>query len=43
MFAVGRPGDPDQLPEKLRDREAPSGRKPLTELICEGTFRWIQS
>lgn len=39
MFAVGRPGDPAQLPEKLRDREVPSGRKPLTELIFQGGFR----
>jgi nitroreductase len=38
MFAVGRPGDPAELPEKLRDREVPSGRKPVTELICEGAF-----
>jgi nitroreductase len=38
MFAVGRPGDAALLPEKLRDREVPSGRKPLTELICEGPF-----
>ena len=38
MFAAGRPGDPAQLPEKLRDREVPSGRKPLAELICEGAF-----
>ena len=38
MFAAGRPGDPDELPEKLRDREVPSGRKPLAELICEGAF-----
>ena len=38
MFAARRPGDPAQLPEKLRDREVPSGRKPLAELICEGAF-----
>jgi nitroreductase len=40
MFAFGKPGDPDQLPEALRQREAPSDRKPVTELICEGTFRF---
>src|SRR5262245_55296207 len=40
MFAVGRPGDPAQLPEKLRQREIPSGRKPVTEFICEGAFRF---
>ena len=36
MIAVGRPGDPAQLPERLREREAPSGRKPLDEITCEG-------
>ncbi|HEX8503355.1 MAG TPA: nitroreductase family protein [Pyrinomonadaceae bacterium] len=40
MVAVGRPGDPAQLPEKLREREAPSGRKPLSETVCEGAFRF---
>jgi nitroreductase len=40
MFAIGWPGDPDTLPEPLREREAPSGRKPVTELICEGPFRF---
>src|ERR1043166_1427054 len=38
MFAVGRPGDPDKLPEALRKREMPSGRKPVREFICEGAF-----
>jgi hypothetical protein len=40
MFAVGRPGDPAQLPEMLRERETPSDRKPVGELICEGAFRF---
>ena len=38
MFAVGRPGDPSTLPEPLRARETPSGRKPVTDIICEGPF-----
>jgi len=38
MFAVGRPGDPAALPEPLREREAPSGRKPVAEIIREGRF-----
>ena len=38
MFAVGRPGDPALLPEQLRAREVPSGRKPLAEIISEGAF-----
>lgn len=38
MFVVGRPGNPDDLPEELREREVPSGRKPVEEIICEGPF-----
>jgi hypothetical protein len=38
MFAVGRPGNPDDLPKPLQEREKPSGRKPVRELICEGAF-----
>ena len=38
MFAVGRPGDPALLPEPLREREVPSGRKPVREFIREGGF-----
>lgn len=38
MFAVGRPGDPTDLPEELRQREKPSGRKAVSEIICEGSF-----
>ncbi|MDT7808576.1 MAG: hypothetical protein QOJ70_2389 [Acidobacteriota bacterium] len=38
MIAVGRPGDPEKLPEQLREREAPSDRKPLSEITCEGAF-----
>jgi len=38
MFAAGRPGDPEKLPEALRERETPSPRKPVREFICEGRF-----
>jgi nitroreductase len=38
MFAAGRPAEPDTLPEPLREREKPSGRKPLAQIICEGPF-----
>lgn len=38
MFAAGRPGDPDQLPPDYRKMEAPSGRKPVNQIICEGRF-----
>ena len=38
MVAVGRPGDPANLPEQAREREKPSDRKPLSEVTCEGPF-----
>jgi hypothetical protein len=38
MFAVGRPGDPDQLPPDYKEIEKPSGRKHVTEFIREGKF-----
>ncbi len=38
-IAVGYPGDPDSLPEKLRERElAPRSRKPLEQFVFTG--RW---
>jgi hypothetical protein len=38
MIAVGKPGDVDSLPKDLKDREVPTGRKPLTKISCEGPF-----
>lgn len=38
MIALGRPGDPGDLPLELRDREKPSNRRPVRESICEGSF-----
>lgn len=38
MIAIGRPGDPADLPEALREREEPTGRKPLAEIVSEGRF-----
>jgi nitroreductase len=38
MIAIGRPGDPAGLPDSLREREVPSGRKPVGEIVCEGRF-----
>ena len=35
-YAVGRVGDPAQLPEALRAREAPNGRRPLAEIALAG-------
>jgi nitroreductase len=38
MFAVGRHGDPKQLPADYRKMEVPSGRKHVRQIICEGKF-----
>ncbi len=38
MAAVGKPGDPSVLPEKLRGKESPNDRRKLSESICEGAF-----
>ena len=38
MFAVGRPAPIDVLPEGIREKEVPSDRKPVSEIICEGAF-----
>jgi hypothetical protein len=38
MAAVGRRGRVSDLEEGFRARETPSGRKPLTEIVCEGAF-----
>ncbi|PZX17086.1 nitroreductase [Palleronia aestuarii] len=35
-FALGRRGEPDDLPENLREREAPSDRLPLGAIAFEG-------
>ena len=35
-FAVGQQGDAEELPEGLREREAPSDRRPLEEIAVEG-------
>ena len=40
MAAIGRPGDPAGLPEDLRQRESPSGRRALDATVCEGPFAW---
>ncbi len=38
MIAIGRPGAVDSLPEDLQSREVPTGRKPISEITCEGPF-----
>jgi nitroreductase len=36
--AIGRQAPAEVLPERMRGGEAPSGRKPVSELAFEGTF-----
>lgn len=43
MFALGRPGDPESLPDKLQENEKPSGRRPIKKSICEGAFDFDQA
>jgi hypothetical protein len=38
MIAIGRPGNPDDLPPQLRQLETPSGRKKVAEIAREGPF-----
>jgi nitroreductase len=38
MIAVGMPGRMEQLPEALQEREMPSPRKNLSEIVMEGSF-----
>ena len=38
MIAVGRPAPATSLPESLREREVPSGRKPVDEFAFPGVF-----
>ncbi|MBI3032700.1 nitroreductase family protein [Candidatus Woesearchaeota archaeon] len=38
MFAVGKPGKKEDLPKEIQEREIPSDRKPLNEIIFEGEF-----
>lgn len=39
MIAVGHPAPTEELPEKLRDREKPSGRNKVGEFAFEG--KWV--
>ena len=38
MVAIGKPGPITVLPERYREREVPSGRKPVDEIAFEGPF-----
>lgn len=39
MVAVGKPGKKEDLPEELQQREYPSPRKKLKEIVFEGAFK----
>lgn len=38
MFALGKRGPVENLPESLREKESPSDRKPLSEIMMKGRF-----
>lgn len=38
MFAVGHPGKKEDLPKEMQEREFPSDRKPLNEIVFEGSW-----
>ena len=40
MVAIGRPGNPETLPEELQAREHPNERRSLDLTVCEGPFRF---
>ena len=39
MFAIGKLGDKEELPKELANKEAPSDRKPLNEIVFKGKFK----
>jgi hypothetical protein len=39
MIAIGNKGPKDNLPQQLQEREYPSDRKPLAEIVMEGQFK----
>jgi len=39
MFAIGKPGKISDLPAELQEREVLSDRKPVAEIVFEGTFK----
>jgi nitroreductase len=39
MFAVGYMGKKEDLPKDLADKEIPSGRKEISEIVFEGKFK----
>ena len=43
MAAIGKPGKRESLPEKYREREFPSDRKKVSEIVMEGFFKEQES
>jgi nitroreductase len=39
MVAIGKQGPKENLPSELQNKEFPDNRKPLNEIVMEGTFR----
>jgi nitroreductase len=39
MIAIGKPGKKEDLSAELQERETPSDRRPLSEIIMEGKFQ----
>lgn len=39
MIAIGKEGEKEQLSKELQEKEFPSDRKPLSEIMMEGKFR----
>lgn len=42
MCVIGKPGRVQDLPVELQKREEPSDRKPLADLVGEGTFAFLK-
>lgn len=38
MVTVGKPGGKEDLPANLQERELPSNRKPLSDIVFEGSY-----
>lgn len=38
MVAIGKPGDPNKLPSEMREKEVPSERKPIEQIVSKGVF-----
>lgn len=41
-IAIGRQADVSRLPETLRDRERPTSRRPLSQIVAEGSFNFAE-